>query len=218
MRDPRHLSLCVITDRRLSRARTVATIVRQALTGGAPIIQLREKELPAREVFELALELRRITREAGALFIVNDRVDIAAASGADGVHLGQDDLPVAAARRLLGAGALVGISARTVEQARRAERDGADYLGVGPVYDARSTKPDALEAQGVELIRTVGTGSDLPIVAIGGISAGRAAAPVRAGAAGVAVISAVVAADDVAGAARELRREVLEALEGKAKR
>jgi len=196
--------LCVITDRRLARGRSHAEVARQALAGGATMIQLRDKEAGSRELHETAVLLRRITREHGALLIVNDRADIALASEADGVHVGQDDLPVAAARRLLGPRAVVGASARNPYEALAAERAGADYLGVGPIHEARGSKPDTLPPQGVELLRRIAARVRLPLLAIGGIGASNAAEIIDAGASGVAVISAVVAAEDIAAATAEL--------------
>ncbi len=143
--------------------------------------------------------------------VVNDRVDVALAGGADGVHLGQDDLPAAAARALLGPDPLLGVSAATAEEAAAAERDGADYLGVGAIY-ATSTKADAGAPVGLARIGAVRRASALPIVAIGGITLDNAAATIRAGAAGVAVITAVTLADDMVAATRRLRDSVDAAL------
>lgn len=205
---PRRWRLYVITDERLGRGRSHLAIAEAAIRGGADVIQLRDKTAPGRRLYEVARQLRTLTREAGVSFIVNDRLDIALAADADGLHLGQDDLPAAAARALMGPGMILGVSAETVEEAAAAERDGADYLGVGPVFDARETKPDAGEPRGVGLIAGLRRHSRLPIVAIGGIGAGNAGKARQAGADAVAVISAVVAADDIAEAARRLRREL----------
>jgi thiamine-phosphate pyrophosphorylase len=202
--DPQVHRVCVITDRRLSGGRPHREIAREALSGGANFIQFRDKDMTSRELYETALALRELTVERGALFLVNDRADIAAAVGADGVHLGLGDLPVPEARKLLGPRAVIGASAREPSHARRAWREGADYLGVGPVYEARSSKPDAPGPRDVALIRTIRESCDLPVLAIGGIDAGNAAEPLRAGASGVAVISAVVAAPDIAGATAAL--------------
>jgi len=210
--DPARCRVCVITDRRLARGRALRELVQQALAGGADMIQLRETAGTDREILELALELEPIVRRAGASFVVNNRVDIAVAAAAHGVHLGADDLPLESARGILGARAILGASARSAHEARRAEAAGADYLGVGPVYEARATKPDALAPQGVELLRRVRAVTALPILAIGGIDAGNADAAIRAGASGVAVVSAVIGADSVAAATAELRAAVLAAL------
>jgi thiamine-phosphate diphosphorylase len=144
-----------------------------------------------------------LTHEAGALFIVNDRADLAVALDADGVHVGEDDLPPELARRIVGPRRIVGCSASSVESALAAKQAGADYLGVGSIYPT-TTKADAGEAVGTALVAAIKAQVDLPIVGIGGIHAGNAAAVVEAGADGVAVVGAVIAAADPAAAAREL--------------
>ena len=171
------------------------------LAGGARLLQLRLKAAPPRELLRVAEAIRPRARAAGALFLVNDRPDVAGAIDADGVHLGQDDLPVAAARRILGPGRLIGLSTHDVEQARSAHAAGADYVAVGPVYPTRS-KTDALSARGLELIRAVRATMPLPLVAIGGITPEQAPAVRAAGADSVAMISALVRAPDVAAAVR----------------
>jgi len=201
------LRLIVITDPSCGEGREIIDVVRAALRGGAPSIQLRGKAQPAREQVELARALLAETRPAGALLFVNDRLDVALAAGADGVHLGQDDLPVDAARRIVPGGFLVGISAETPELALAAERGGADYVGVGPVF-ATGSKADAGDAVGCERIAEVAAAVRIPVVAIGGIDAANADAVARAGAAGVAVISAVMRAADPERATRELLRTV----------
>ncbi|HET7228670.1 MAG TPA: thiamine phosphate synthase [Longimicrobium sp.] len=199
----RRLSLIVITDPDCGPGRTIVNVVRAALQGGAPSIQLRGKDQPAREQVQLARALLAVTRPAGALLWVNDRLDVALAAGADGVHLGQDDLPLAAARRIVPPGFRIGISAETADLARAAEADGADYVGTGPVY-ATGSKADAGDAVGCERISEVARAVRIPVVGIGGISIGNAADVVRAGAAGVAVISAVMRAADPEAATRAL--------------
>lgn len=200
------LRLYVITDRRLS-GRSHEAQAAAAIAGGATAIQLRDKTAPARELFETGCRLAALCRGRGVLFIVNDRADVAVACEADGVHVGDDDLPVAAARRLLGPGKVVGASAGTLEAAVRAEAEGADYLGVGSVF-ATGTKADAGEAIGVDALARIARAVRIPVVGIGGITVGNAAQVVRAGAVGVAVISAVVAQPDIAAAARALRAQV----------
>jgi thiamine-phosphate diphosphorylase len=200
------LAVYVITDRGSQRGRGEVEIAEAALAGGATAIQLRGKELATRELCTLASALRSVCARHGALFVVNDRLDVALACGADGVHLGQDDLPVAAARRLAPA-LVLGVSAATPEEARAAAAAGADYLGVGSVF-ATGSKPDAGAAIGPEGLGRVVAATSLPVVAIGGITANNAVRALATGAVGVAVISAVVAAEDVEGAARALRRQV----------
>ncbi len=181
-------------------------MARAALQGGADAVQLRDKEAGGRELLCRAEEISRLLSrsEGECLFLVNDRVDVALASGAHGVHLGQDDLPAGAARRLLGAQRILGVSASTVEEALAACGEGADYLGVGPVF-ATPTKPDAGMPIGLEGLRMIREAVDIPIVAIGGIDAANAAQVLEAGADGIAVISAVSAAPDMLEAVRRLR-------------
>lgn len=197
------LRLIVVTDPECGAGRSVLDVVRAALRGGAPAIQLRMKDAAARETAELARALLAETRPAGALLFVNDRVDVALAAGADGAHLGQDDLPLEAARAIAPAGFLLGMSAETEELARAAEKEGADYVGVGPVY-ATGSKADAGDAVGVGRIAAVAAAVRIPVVGIGGITVDNAQAVLHAGAAGVAVISAVIRAADPEAATRAL--------------
>ncbi|HEY7585551.1 MAG TPA: thiamine phosphate synthase [Candidatus Deferrimicrobiaceae bacterium] len=197
--------LYVITDERVGRGRSHLQIAEGAILGGADAIQLRDKEASGGRLFGVALGLRRLTREAKIPFIVNDRLDVAMAVDADGVHVGQDDLPASVARRILGPGKILGVSAETVEEALAAQKDGADYLGVGPVFEARGTKADAGAPLGLELIARIRKGCSLPIVAIGGINAENARSVREAGADAVAVISAIASADDITQAAMHLK-------------
>ena len=189
----RCLRLIVITDRRLADPEDVTDIVADALQAGARTVQLREKAQPPREVLPLARRLRADTRRHGALFFVNDRLDLALAAEADGVHLGPDDLPVRAAREIAPPGFLIGYSADDVDEARRAVRDGADYIGCGTVYPT-GTKPDAGRVTGVEGLRAVARAINAPVVGIGGVTPARAPAVISAGAVGCAAIGAVMAA------------------------
>jgi thiamine-phosphate pyrophosphorylase len=197
------LRLVVVTDPDCGAGRDVADVVRAALRCGAPALQLRMKDAPAREMAALARVLLEETRAAGALLFVNDRVDVALAVGADGAHVGQDDVPASAVRRIVPPGFLIGVSAETVALARQAQEDGADYVGVGPVY-ATGSKADAGDAVGIGRIAEVASAVRIPVVGIGGITIGNAPAVIRAGAAGVAVISAVMRADDPEAAVRAL--------------
>lgn len=203
------LGVYVITLADAGRGRGHVDVARAALAGGADALQLRDKALDGGALYRLALEVRGAVEESGAdcLFLVNDRVDVAVAAGADGVHLGQEDLPAPAARALLGEGLILGISAGTVAEAVRAEREGADYLGVGPVFPTPS-KADAGEPIGLEGLRRIRDAVALPLVAIGGIDEGKVEAVFAAGADGVAVISAVASAADMEAAVRRLRRAV----------
>ncbi|WP_156276165.1 thiamine phosphate synthase [Neomoorella glycerini] len=195
--------LYVIITTNLGGGRPTLELVRQALAGGATAIQLREKDLPARELVELGREIRQLTHAAGATFIVNDRLDVALAVEADGVHIGQEDLPARVARELLGPGKILGVSTGTVLEARQAVADGADYLGVGSIYATKS-KEDAGEPIGLAGLKAIRAAVTIPLVAIGGINSSNAADVIAAGADGVAVVSAVIGAPDIAAAAREL--------------
>lgn len=197
------LRLYVVLDRELSGGRDLREVTRAALAGGARAIQVRGKNWTARELYETTLALRPLTAAGGALLVVNDRLDVALAAGADGVHVGQSDLPAAAARELLGPGRILGVSVSTIEEAREAAAV-ADYVSVSPVFDT-PTKPDAGRGVGLEGLRCIAAAvAPVPAVAIGGINLGTAAACTAAGAAGLAVVSAVVSAPDVEAAARAL--------------
>jgi len=189
----------------MAAPRDLLRIVEAALGAGAPAIQLRDKTLGARELMELGTALRRLTCDAGALFFVNDRVDVALAVGADGVHLGPDDLPVAEVRRFVPEGFLIGYSTDDPGRALAAVREGADYLGCGTVWSTRS-KEDAGSAIGPEGLARVARAVPVPVpvVGIGGITPERAPLLRDTGAAGVAVIGAVMGAADPAAAVRAL--------------
>eukprot|EP00741_Cyanophora_paradoxa_P007846 tig00001221_g7591.t1 len=204
-------SLYLVTDSKLAGKRDLIEIVREALRGGAGIVQYREKNKSTREMINEAMQLRALTREFESLLIINDRLDVAMAVDADGVHVGQDDMPAMLARKLLPEGKIVGVSVKTLAEARRAQEDGADYVGVGPVY-ATATKSDSGAPVGVERIDQICQEIDLPVIAIGGINANNAEPAIAAGAAGVAVISAIVNEEaDPRQRAAEIRRVVEEA-------
>ena len=186
----------------LDTGRDPAALAAALLAGGARLVQLRWKGASARELLAAARAIRPLARAASALFLVNDRPDVARAAEADGVHLGQDDLPVPAARRVLGPGRLIGVSTHDLDQARAAEAADADYIGVGPVY-ATATKPGALPPRGLALVSAVRAAVRCPLVAIGGITPETAAAVRAAGADAVAMIGALVRAGDPAAAVRE---------------
>lgn len=216
---PRHrledrLSLIVITDPDCGEGRSIMDVVRAALAAGAPAVQLRDKRGDGRSMLELATALLAETRRAGALLFVNDRVDIALAAGADGAHVGDDDLPVTAVRSIAPAGFLVGRSVDDAAAASAAEAEGADYVGVGPVY-ATPSKTDAGPVIGLRGVETVRRAIDIPVVAIGGLDAGNAQAVAAAGAAGVAVIRSVMGAADPGRAAAELVQAVRRGVGGR---
>ena len=200
--------LYVVTDSDLSKGRTDAEVARLAYEGGADAVQLRMKHSDGREMLEQALEIRKVADEYCRFFFVNDRVDIALASGADGVHLGQSDIPLEVARDLMGETAIIGISVDNVEQAVAAAEGGADYIGIGAIFNT-STKPDAKQGVGLGAIYEIRQAVNIPIVAIGGINRGNIQDVVRAGADAAAVVSAVVAQDDIRSAAHELRDLIL---------
>ncbi|MDP7031826.1 MAG: thiamine phosphate synthase [Gemmatimonadota bacterium] len=196
--------LHVLTDSVLSGGRDPREIARAAWSGGADCVQLREKSMDLAMLAGVADRLANIAKVRGRLFVVNDRLDVALAANAGGLHVGPEDMPVAAARRRWLRPRVLGGSARTVEAARQLARDGADYLGVGPVF-ATSSKRDAGSPIGLETLARIAAAVPVPVLGIGGVSPENAASVLEAGAAGVAVISAVVAEPDVEAATRALR-------------
>ncbi len=197
----------LVTDSRAGSVERLVEICRVALDSGITTVQLRAKGWSDRQLLDAAISLSVACREAGALFIVNDRVDIAQMSGADGVHLGVDDLPVALVRQLLGPDAIIGYSPENDADRVLAEAAGASYLGVGPVFST-GTKADAGEEIGLSGIGRVVNLTGLPVIGIGGITIESAADIVATGAVGVAVVGAVFLADDPAAAAKRLREVV----------
>jgi thiamine-phosphate pyrophosphorylase len=199
------LRLYAITDSSCLGARSLAETTEAVLRGGATMLQFREKTLGFDDFVAVGRTLRALARRFAVPFIVNDRVEEAAALEADGVHLGQGDMEIGAARARLGPGKIIGISARTAAQALRAEAAGADYLGVGAVF-ATATKPDAA-AVSLGVLRDICRAARIPVVAIGGINAGNAALLQGSGIRGIAVVSALFAAPAPEAAARELLRD-----------
>ena len=197
-------SLYLCTDRGLMTSPTIEDSVEQALKGGATVIQLREKDCSSREFYELALRVKAITQRYNAPLIINDRVDIALAVGAAGVHVGQGDLPCKVVREIVGPDMIVGVSAATLDEAVRAEEDGADYLGVGAMY-ATATKTDTRPVSMEELLK-IRAAVKIPIVVIGGINKQTLGNFKGTGVNGLAVVSAIVAQPDPEAAARELLR------------
>jgi len=184
-------------------------LTQKLCAGGARLLQLRVKALPAREFLAIAQEVRAICQRTGCLLIINDRADIALAVNADGVHVGQEDLPLPAARKVLGPGKLIGVSTHDPAQAIAAERGGADYIGFGPLFGT-NTKATGYSARGIDQLREIRALVGLPIVAIGGITAERASSALAAGADAVAMISDVVLASDVTAKVREVLEAVKE--------
>jgi thiamine-phosphate pyrophosphorylase len=204
--------LYVILDRQASGGRRLDELLDAVLAGGCRLVQLREKIMPPAGLLPLAQALRRRCREAGALFIVNDRVDLALAVEADGAHVGQDDLPAREARRLLPPPMILGVSTHNPDQARRARDDGADYVAVGSMFPTGSKI--GFELVGPELVRRVRADIPVPLVAIGGITRDNVGQVIEAGADAVAVISAIGGARDPAAAVRGFLETIRSAREG----
>lgn len=194
--------LYAIVDTAQTGGRPLVSVIDAMLAGGVSVLQLRVKDRPADEFLRLALTTRERTTRAGCLFIVNDRVDIALAARADGVHLGQDDLPLEAARPLVGE-MLIGISTHSLEQAEAAERGGADYIGFGPMFPTR-TKETGYGSRGVAMLESVRRRVGIPIVAIGGITAENVARTWNSGADAAAMISYLTQSDDVTARVKEV--------------
>jgi len=195
--------LCFVADAGTAAGRDLALIVGEAIRGGATIVQIRAKNLGTREFLDTAKRLAGQLKGSRIPFIINDRADIALACGADGIHLGRDDMPYAEARRIMGRERLIGLSAATPEEAEEAERRGADYLGVWPVFPTL-TKETGRPPLGCAGLKAIRSRVAIPILAIGGIRADNAAAVIAAGADGVAVVSAILSAADPARAAASL--------------
>jgi len=200
----------LVTQESLSAGRSTREVVESAIAGGVDVVQLREKDRSARERYHLGRKLREVTREAGVTFVVNDRVDLARAVDADGVHLGDEDLPLSVAREILGEDAILGRSVSFVDDAVAAERASADYLGVGAVHSTGSKDDidDDEHGIGPGRVSDIADAVDIPVVGIGGITAENAGAVLRAGADGVAVITAITGADDPEAATRDLGEAV----------
>lgn len=203
--------LYFVTDRGLCGGRPLAEVVLQAVRGGASCVQLREKEMATRLFVEQAVRIKTLLAPFCVPLIINDRIDVALAAGADGVHVGQSDMPYDMARRLMGPGAIIGLSVETWEDVERAQALDCDYLGVSPVF-ATPTKTDTKEPWGLEGLSRVRGCSRHPLVAIGGLNAANAEAAILAGADGIAVVSAICAAADPHAAATALCRIIATAL------
>ena len=200
-------SLYLVTDRLLAGGRPLTEVVAAAVAGGATVVQLREKHCTTRDFVELARALKNQLHGSGVPLIINDRLDVALAAGADGLHLGQQDMTIADARRLLPPGMVIGISAESLADAIAAEKEGADYLGISPVF-ATATKVDAAPPLGLEGVAAIRATVRLPLVGIGGINVENVTSVIAAGADGVAVVSAIVAADNPGDAARKLKEKI----------
>ncbi|AXR83492.1 thiamine phosphate synthase [Natrarchaeobaculum sulfurireducens] len=207
--EPSNYGTYLVTQESLSDGRSTLEVVEAAVTGGVDVVQLREKGTDTRWRYDLGLEVREVTAAADVDLIVNDRVDVATAIDADGVHVGQSDLPVSVARELLGPEAVIGCSASTVAEAEAAEADGANYLGVGSIYGTTSKDvPEPEDDVGPDRVAEIAEAVSIPIVGIGGVTAENAGSVIEAGAVGVAVISEITAADDPAAATDALASSV----------
>jgi thiamine-phosphate pyrophosphorylase len=202
--NPDALRLYLVTDQALTRGRPLADVVAAAVQGGVTCVQLREKQLGTREFLAQALILKALLAPQGIPLVINDRIDIAMACGADGVHLGQNDLPVDEARKLLPPGVFIGWSVESMDDVQQSAALPVDYLGVSPIFST-PTKTDTKDPWGLEGLAVVRAATPLPLVAIGGIHGGNARDVLRAGADGLAVVSALCAADDPRAAAATLK-------------
>jgi thiamine-phosphate pyrophosphorylase len=197
-------SLYLVTDRSYIGVRDLIVCVREAIEGGVSLVQLREKIAPSREFYEMAEKLKSLTSRYNVPLIINDRLDIALAIDADGLHLGQEDLPIAVARKHIGQDKIIGISVSNVAEAIQAEKEGADYLGVGAMY-ATGTKIDA-KLVSLAVLEKIKKAVSIPVVAIGGIKKENAVRTMETGIDGISVVSAILAAQDIEQAARELKK------------
>jgi len=204
--DRTSLFLYAVTDRTWLNGRSLADAAEEAIKAGVTFLQLREKNLDYNSFLNLACELKNVTGKYGIPYIINDNVDIAMACGADGVHVGQNDLDAAEVRKIIGRDKILGVSAQTVEQAVKAEEDGADYIGVGAMFPT-PVKPDA-SVISIERLKEICRAVKIPVVAIGGINRDNAIELAESGIDGIAVVSAIFAQDDITAAVRELRRVV----------
>lgn len=199
--------LYLITDRNQTGGRLLTDVVKEALDGGVKAVQLREKDLPIRELLRLAEEMRKITKEAGALLFINGRIDVTMAVEADGIHLGQTDLPVDIVRKIVGNRFMIGVSTHNLIEAKEAEKEGADFITFGPVYETPS-KLKYGKPVGIEALKRAKSGASIPIYAIGGIKSGNIEAILTSGADGVALISAIIGAREPKKAAEKIIRSI----------
>jgi len=200
-------SLYLVTDRSLAKGRPIEFIVEQAVKGGVTMVQLREKNCSTLDFVNLAILLKKLLAPYRIPLVINDRLDITLASDADGLHIGQQDMPYAIARKILGKDKIIGLSVENIDQAKEIDKFDVDYIGLSPVF-VTGTKPELVNSLGLEGVRKIASFSRHCMVAIGGINATNAAEVLKAGATGIAVVSAIVSADDPMNAAREIRQEV----------
>ncbi len=200
-------SLYLVTDRDLSKGRSLQDVIKAAVKGGVTIVQLREKECSTREFLEIAQDVSNFLKPLNIPLIINDRIDIALAVKADGLHIGQSDMPYELARKLMGPDAIIGLSVESVQDALDAEKLDVDYLGLSPIYST-PTKTDIYHELGLDGIRDIRKISRHPLVAIGGINKANTAEIIASGSDGIAVVSAICSADDPAVAAQDLLEQI----------
>lgn len=203
MRPKLDLSLYLVTDRALSMGKALEDVVRQAVKGGVTLVQLREKDCSSAEFYRLAVSMKNLLSPYNIPLIINDRLDIALACNAEGLHIGQSDLPYAVARRLMGDDKIIGISVETIQDVLAANELDVDYIGISPVFDT-DTKKDTSAAFGLEGVNEIAAISKHPSVGIGGVNAANAANIIKAGADGISVVSAIMSAQDPKQAAETL--------------
>ena len=211
------LSLYLVTDRKLSKGRSLEYIIEQAVKGGVTMVQLREKDCSTRKFYELAVKVKNILKDKNIPLIINDRLDIALAVEADGLHIGQSDMPYEIARQILGADAIIGLSVENLEQAIEANKfEDLDYIGLSPVFST-PTKTDINTQLGLQGIRDIAKISKHKMVGIGGINFSNAKDIINAGAHGISVVSAICSADDPYLATKKLKKQVVTPLNNKNK-
>jgi len=201
-------SLYLVTDQALALGRDIVSVVERAVRGGVTVVQVREKNRETRDFLNISIRIKKTLENHNIPLIINDRIDIALAVGADGVHLGQNDMPIDIARRILGPDRIIGISVSTVDEAIEAENGGADYLAISPVWSTKTkiNTPEEVGLEGIDRIRKV---TDLPLVGIGNIKVENAKSVISAGCNGIAVVSAIMSAPDPELAARKLLRTIM---------
>ena len=196
-------SVYLVTDRRNKTDEEFLNIIEEAIKGGTTVVQLREKTASTKEFYDLTLRVKEITSRYGVPLLINDRIDIALAVGSEGVHIGQDDMPADIAREIIGEDKILGVSASTVEEAKKAENDSADYIGSGAVFPT-ATKDDA-DSVSKEGLKKIIDSIDIPVVAIGGITVENAHTLKASGIAGFSVVSAIMSAEDPKEASKKLK-------------
>ncbi|WP_078552842.1 thiamine phosphate synthase [Bacillus alkalicellulosilyticus] len=206
----KEFNLYAITGEEFHKDRDLLEVMEEAIKGGADIIQLRDKYSSKRDILAKAKALRKLTSTYGVTFIVNDHIDVALAVDADGIHLGQDDLPIEEARKIVGPSKIIGISTHAIEEARAAEQQGADYIGVGPVFHTKS-KVDVVDPVTTEYVKQVATEINIPFVAIGGIKLHNVDQVLAAGATRICAVSEIVGAKDIKGTCQAFLQKISEA-------